>query len=581
MSNEQLSLNLHEIYTAVHPTQDPRLNLVANISGTRLYNVGYGWGRVWSVFYAIWATLFSYRLKYRKLFEALRKTSEAFQKESTEISKIYKTYKENLSAQIDDLANQNPKDYARTRWLITHWNDSTKSFSSLLFQQTHRKLMTLQHILARFDKETSKKSEPFHLDPWTPKIHQCQRLINVERALDTQTPHHIIGKLAGKKNLKREEEELLKVWIEKLIHARHRISVNQLHKGLKYLINYMAKKHCGPRQSKPDLKWLETMLAQRGCSTFRETDHKLIAWRKSLKPGDTIRCNGKRYVLGTQISPTKESNDNNVVYSVQGREDIVILIGKNRAILGIKQVIAKESSWGIRPVVWRHLDDSGTCVVLEKLSQPADAVKWTSTTDLKETDKIKATPFVNQIKWLLDKQLTPQDFSPKNLMFDAKGTLKYSKISLPGPFDYLKLVSFCLGCARNHPVVFKHLMEASGLSTHPYAAYYCEVAKNTLAGVDTKPEDLAAFQRYQISDPLAIDQAIKLKKDLLFAENRIMQKILRKYRIEDPLALSKEVKKTLLSEHQKSGTLCLLWHRLRTTVIQSILAKHKFKKKNE
>lgn len=573
-AHHNLSLNLQEIYAAVRSSHNNQLNLVPNIFGTRIYHTGHGWGRVWRVFYIIWAVLFGYGLKYRKIFQALNRTSQAFQREKKQIAEAYKNYKQHLSAEIEDLAEQNLKEYARARWIITHWNDATKPFLSLLLQGNNQKIANLQQLLSRTDSKSSENSKPFFPDPLYAKVAKCQRLINIERYLGVPTPHHLLVRLTLKKRLGREDETAIKTWIEKLNASKKNISVNQLHKGLKHLTEYIKKKHCATKQSEPQLAWLETMLAQRGCSIFREADPKFIAWRNTLKPGQTIECNGRSYELKEQISPAKQSKDNNVIYSVSEHEGIVIHLSKNRALLGLKQVIAKECSWGVRPVNYETVDDAGSCAVIEKLNLSADKIPWTSTTSLSAADKQYAAPLINQINWFLKKKLTPQEFSPRQLMFDSKGTLKCTKISLPGPFNYAKLVQFAAGCSGQNGVVFKHIMKASGLSKHPYASYYKEVAKNVINGVDTPPEDLAAFHRHQIIDAQAIDQAKELQKQLLNLQAELMQKIMKKYQVDDPAPLATTLKRQLLSSHKNSGAICILWPDMKKDVLQPIIKKH-------
>lgn len=575
--NGNLSLNLQEMHVALSSGTGRPLNLISNLSGTRLYHTGYGWGRFWRILFAVWGFFFGSSLKQRKLYRALTKTAYTLKNTFRIIHESYHTFKRHLSNAIEDLPEQSSDGYAKARWIITHWNDAVKPFVNLLQRGDNKKLEELQLLLHR---NRNDKAPPFHFNPSYAKIARCQHLIDLERILDMRTPYFPLYKLATKKRIGKDEEADLHAWAQKLIAFKDRLPVNKLHKGLKYFVDYIERKHCGPRQPKPNLFWLEVMLILRGCPIFRQNDPKFIARRNTLKPGDSVDCGGQSYVLKEQLSTRKQSADNNRIFSVEGRDDIVLHFGKNRAILGVKQVISKKSAWGIRTAQVKAIDESGSCAVIEKLHQRLDMLAWSNENPLTKQDLSQTLPIINQIKWFVKRQLSPRTLNARQLMLDSHGTIKNTKISLPGPFDYAKLVRFALDCSGENNLVFKTIMKESGLSSHTYADYYHEIAKHSLKGVDLSPEDLASMQRYQIDNPLAVERAEELRKELSALSRDITQNLLKKYIVDDPALFSRDLRKTIYSHYKNSGAICLLWPALKKTISHSLVEKHRLPRRN-
>jgi hypothetical protein len=104
-------------------------NLVANYSGTRIYNTAHCWGRVWTIIYKILGFFAGESLQIRKLKEAIIKTNDIFNEHRVHIAEHLKKYEKYIRRCLDrKIDNCTEEEISVSRNAITAWNDSTKPF---------------------------------------------------------------------------------------------------------------------------------------------------------------------------------------------------------------------------------------------------------------------------------------------------------------------------------------------------------------------------------------------------------------------------------------------------------------------
>lgn len=69
------------MYHALHSPEQRSLNLVANYSGTRIYDSRVGWGRLWRIFYAISDRIGKQDWRFDRMKSAILYTHELFHKQ--------------------------------------------------------------------------------------------------------------------------------------------------------------------------------------------------------------------------------------------------------------------------------------------------------------------------------------------------------------------------------------------------------------------------------------------------------------------------------------------------------------------
>lgn len=576
-----LSRNLQELYAAASDDSGSKMELVANLWGTRIYYAKSGWGKLWCVFYCIWAIFFGTSLRQHKLKEMLLKTERLFAEQTREIAKNFTSYKKNLIVLLEEQDNFNVKKYSLHRYQISHWNDATKPLLTLLHRRQNKKITATTGKIFVWNLHKKTHTAAFQRKRLFEELHAYQNIINIERRLQVETPLVTLKKLSQMKKLNKEEEAGLQRWIETLNKQDKQITVRQFHKGLEALVGHIKKHHWMQGLVPPSLVALELALTKRNCRIFLRRDPKHIAWRDTIKPGMALSgCNTSLHLM-RELKPKKsDPSSNNIVFTVKDNADKVVVIGKNRALLGIKKEIADNLSWGCLSATWHEVDEEGRFALVERLREPLSSLKWTSTSEnITPSDQCEAHPFIGQLKWCLQKELTPENFSYKNFMFCRKGILKSTKIPLKGPLNLPGLESFARKVARNNVHVFRYIMQESGLSFHSYVAYFKEVVEAALKGdEEIDCSTLAAFDRHQITDPFVIKQAKQLKVEVTALHHQCMEELRRRYHIENISKASRCAAKAIKGLYLYSGTISTLWPSLKKDTIKHVAAKMKLGK---
>jgi hypothetical protein len=518
--------------------EDSYKHVVANFKGTRLYYSKAGWGRLYAFIYKVIAIFSRTQFAEKKKLLAFSYTVKEFNDEQVKIDKTLQRIEKSFKDIIEGY-NLNREAFFDDQVLFTGWYDDLGKFISSVSKETNTKVQTLiKTYLAFKDPKQAQKETPFNLKESLKKIKRYRHIIELERSIDKKTPYTVFTKLSMQKPLKgKNKKSKLSKWISK-VNEKKELTVRKFHKGLKALVEHIAEFHRPPAAKVPTVAHLEVELLRKKCTVLQKEDVKHKKWKNELKAGDRLSTPQGTYTLKEQLGDPNKPDDNNKVFTIKESPDKVIVICKNQALPAMKEIVAKDFSWGVRPAEWLYVDPEGRFSVVERLERPLNVTKWSSKGKLSGEDRLRASPFIGQIKWLLEQENTPENFFVKYLMFDRKGVLKCTKPTTIGEFNIVPIIQFAWECSGGNLVVFKHIMEESKVEKHPYMLYLKEIVDNALKDDDLTPENLAAFQRHLITDPKTIDEAKKIQHDIKEIKRKCTKKILKGYVVEDVLGLN-------------------------------------------
>lgn len=548
MALSTLGCNLQEIFSAVNETKTKKSELVPNIFGTRIYQSSRGWGRVWKWFFNLLKNHFGKDLQQEKLIKAMKTTASIFKKRLPRIQEDAKTYRNYLENNSTEESPDESKLHKARRGIIT-WNRATAPFLDFTNSGGNEKLT---QIFKTYSSMTYLQDQP--------SLQKLQRVIDLEGYLHQPLPLKELGKLAKGKTLDKKEEKCIKNWVEKLNKKTSVITIGILHRALEMLFD-----------DPQELLQLEIGLLDRHLKLFKERDPDHIQWREGLKSGDILYCNGKEVQLGSQIGKKLYAEDNNVIYTIEGNCNEVVVIGINRAILRLKERIGKENGWGIRHANVLEIDREGKFALVERLQDPLVEQEWKGTKNfIHSEDRDTALPIAKAIKWMIEQDMTPKNFSAKHLMFNRDGVFKNAKICIPGEFDFIALEDVAIECARGNRTIYTYLMANSGLNTTRFYYFFESLAKRAVEGKKINVADIAAIKK--ISDPKIIDRGECFCGQVQRLKERCFQKI-------DEMGLSGDVEgiksgvcERILNIYNSHCTASVLWPTLEEEVM-SVLHK--------
>ena len=564
MSLGLLASNFHEIYDAVHAPGKQEPDLVANIFSTRIYHSSRGWGRLWRWFYHITDFFIGTNFRLKKLRQAMEKTRKTFHDKLPLIQEninTYQTYLQKKSAGY----NVKETDFHKARRTITAWNNATAPFLDLIHNGKNEKLTALFYKYFPADIEKGTYEPPFSWNENIKPVRGLQKIITIEGYLHEPLPLTILEKLAAGKIIPESEGKDLGLWIDKLNKLPSIINVSLFHDSMIAFVNYLSGlQYLEP----PSLAALELELADRGLKLFTTEEAEHIQWRNELKPGDSL---GKGITLGEQIGKKYYDKDKNFVFSIKEDPKKVVYIGRNRTLFGLRERINKLYSGGIPSAIFHAVDPEGRFAIMERLNGSFDHYKWKSTraSGIHPNDNDLLVPLANLVAWFIQNEVTPNVLTPKHLMFDAKGQLRYAKITMLEEFDYTVLEDFIFEAANGNRLVFCQLMNLSRLNGHPYQKFFKSMLEYALEGKKKNASTVAALDG--ITDPKVVDRGEALHETVKKLKESCCRKICREYKLESSDRLLETVKKALDQFYYSTNSSGILWPSAEEEVVASVV----------
>lgn len=551
--------NFLEIHHAIHHPNPELggLKLVANLSGTRIYDSTRGWGYLWCWFYrfADWFTGKEIRLD--KLKCAVLHTHHLFHRTLPLIQEhltSYETYLQRLGAGYAVVEDH----FYTTRRSITLWNDACQ-FIRMLPGLRHSKLQKLLNLC--FGQQFSMTQLA---GPAAEGLYECQKIIDLEGISDGPLPLEIFKKILRKKPLNQIDNKSLGKWIKKINNAPS--CVNTLHKGISAIAARYTKNERPEAAKMANVVTLEAFLEDRGCTVFQQDDPSHMLWRHGLKKGKLLNYYNKTITLGAQIVSSTSEKDSTVVFSLEDRPQQVLVVGQNKAALSIRRFRLQGKNVGIQSVQFLDISSNGRWALMERL-QPLNSHKWSSSGCINSKDSDLMNALGTLLESFVKRNFTPANFCLSNIMVDAQFHLKALKpITEEMPFDFNALEEFAFLCAAGNLTIFKHLMTMSGLSAHFTARFYNELIKNALNGDKTSIEDMSGICK--ISDPRVVDKGKAFVREILNLRNRLCMKIHEMQPNKDLKVIEKEVSNQILICHNATKACGILWPSLAQDVLR-------------
>jgi hypothetical protein len=553
-----LESNFREIYHAVkYPSREP-LALVANFSGTKIYDSRYGWGRLWRWFYHVADWITGHFLHLEKLKKAILHTHNLFQQEITEREMSLKKYLEYLEKSGKGYSvNEESYFFARSR--ISEWNAATKPFLKLFSNHTLEK---------QFSDLPLEGKIPIFYSSNTPLFHYCQKIIDLEGMTGAPLPLAILRKIIKGKPLNALDQKDLDKWIHKI--NKKNLKVTTVYKALAALTRLYKKDEEDLLKPKT-LPRLLLFLEDKGCTIFQKPDAKHLTWRQQLEEGTTLSLNDTEVILGRELYPQAFGSDQTRAYHIHGQPDRIALIAHNKIALMMRDFkMHKQTHFGIAPALLLDISTDGKIATMEHL-KALNTIKWTSTKNqITSQDEPLISVLTGLVQSLIKHDITPSKFNADHLMFNEQFQLKSLKPSAKGPFDFNALEDFMMECASKNLTVYKELMTKSGLSSHPTAKFYRDLISSNFFERKDAPDDLAAI--YRISDPKVIDRGISLVEQINTIKKHIhprLRELLPKY---TPKQIEKKIKVALLKVYGQHKSAGVLWPTLLEDTLKCVVS---------
>jgi hypothetical protein len=338
-----------------------------------------------------------------------------------------------------------------------------------------------------------------------------QEWINLEIMLQQSVPLIELIKLSDPtQNLEESERRKLAVWIKGLNDLglnsqspKNRISAVSL---LRNVLNEVVQATAIQGHFQINVGQLVNKLDDYGCKLMQIEDRNHVAWRRQLKKGDVITCNGENFTLGEELQNKKVSSlenqnstrrfkplprkrDKYKIFNLESHPELIVKIGSSPFDLAINSHKFQEFHCGIPGVTGvdkiSETDDKRPVVFLEKIPLLLSSHHWTSNEcRLNEKDERILSRVASSLfcmrdwrKWLEGVTLERLGIN-KDQIFTSLDWLE------GGDDNYLAAEKFCIEIANSGGTqnvnVLRYLMEVSGYSQHPMADFYREIVMTML-----------------------------------------------------------------------------------------------------
>lgn len=304
------------------------------------------------------------------------------------------------------------------------------------------------------------------------KLKNVQYLIDLEGHTEMDLPVKALFTLASSSDLSEAEEVQLKRWIKCL--NKRPVSSSMFGSVLQEVVKIIRS--C--QQTLVTSAQLSVKLEQFNppCQLLNARDETHLVWRaKHIKQGLSLVSDDKTFVIGSKLSRDKKTRDHYWIYELSNEPSRVLKTGVNTLELKIEEWKARqtETNWGIEGARLLSVAQDGTYAIVERLYHPFDSWEWKSS-DFKidPQEEPRALILANHIYHMLQQKGTPENLSAKDLMFDAEGNLKTTRLLKYSEFNYNRLETFCFDVSKGNYRIAKFLMTVSRLRAHPIAIEY-------------------------------------------------------------------------------------------------------------
>jgi hypothetical protein len=477
---EPLCSNLIETYSVLHDSTGSS-QLVANFSGSCLYNASTGWGRLWRWFYNFLALFGQYKdIAEKKLLRAIGQTEKLFKQQMGELNPSLVSYRQYL----DGVSQEESAAIEGAKKKIYRWNRPVKLLTGLLNNK-------------KVEDATLSKISFLALikDVRCEKVQRYEDVICLEELVRSVSAYPLPTAALKKLSLEKRSSQLspltdgerkdLHEWLVPLEAKAKKGTINFscLHRGLRSFLELTGRDNEGDAKELPitdRLTILEWNLHQQIQASFKYDlfsyeDRAHMQWRNALVEGDKVFCGQSAFTLGPLCSDGKD-----LLFNVQDNEDQLVWVSNNPIALLLKERLQRRQAL-IPAVGIIAIDPAGSCAVIEKL-HATDTYMISS-----EASKKQFIEFIQRLSGFIQEGCCP-DVSM--LQVDREGRFKRGieaftlagEVSSPKAMTFLDLISFVAKMCRQDYAFYKEVMQKTGLwgGEYPAAQFYKELAQRVL-----------------------------------------------------------------------------------------------------
>lgn len=417
----------------------------------------------------------------------------------------------------------NPTSLDRLRHVVTNVSHSVKPFWYKMLYNRSTFGLPLQAYIPEFqEKPQDEKSIDWAINDSTlyHALSKEQDIIDLEHLLQQDIPTVELIKICHPHlHLSESERRKLDAWIKGLntLSAKFQDRKNPVNVVglLKNALTEVAQAAAIQGHFQIHLEMLINKLDDYGCRLTSLEDRNHVVWRRGLKPGSIITCEGEIFEVGEEIgAPDMPGNeprfkkkfrvlpikrDKFKIFHLVNKPNLVVKIGSSPFDLAIATHRFKEYHCGIPAVAGverlNETDEQRPVLFLEKLPVLLSKHIWTSDgCHLKEEDEKILSRVASVLLCMRDWKKWLRGLTSERLGLNASQVL-CSLDSLEGEEDnYLAAENFCIETAKkgknlNDPAL-RYLMEVSEYSKHPMAVFY---RKNVVSMLKTGKFDYLNF----------------------------------------------------------------------------------------
>ncbi len=535
----------------------------------RYVSCGGVFNRLWEWFFAVVDRSSQSGVSYRQrcLIDTLQRIRDASDRQVSCVLAAYKRYRDYL-LQTEGDKHLDWRQLRNARLIISLWNSHLSPPEGWTLEQMIYKANLSYAALMQDARNigyhaTSEVDTLLQYRPIFEQVERCQSLIDFEEDTKVPLPFAALRKLCEPGvMLSVIEKDSINKWIAK-VNGSPIVKVRHLHLALKSAVEQMqVVGECG---RPAPLAFLEYHLKKMGMVLFDSPDAQHILWRTELEKGLKADVCGIDYLLESRLGTVQPASqlDKHLVFTIKGNRDDVIVTGINEASLGIEAAEAYETNGYLPLAAIRAVDPSGRVARVERLHEPLSRHRWSSTSDS------AIQPLVTFLATLAREAKTAL-IDVDDVMLTAKGQLRLvRKVAEGTQYDFDRLVRLAFDASCHNLMVFKLLLEQSGLAKHPLVHFYREIVNNALKGPEGFSVDEVAAKK-GISDVRVRARARKLHQDIVNLLEWCYAELM--HRRHNPIHIPREqverlLKQLIASHYQQSIGAGVVWPTLGDTVV--------------
>lgn len=358
-----------------------------------------------------------------------------------------------------------------------------------------------------------------------------QKIKNIEKVTQAKIPFLLLAKLGKEEELKEEERDKVLEWLKAIEEAKFTLIPHLEGEKVPHQFCHVSYFHRFLSRLCKKFAWecatLEYALQELGCKIFDEPDPKCLARRKDF-PGEILE--------NSALDPKKR-----ICFAIPEDPSSLIAVYPNEAAREIERYKEKRFQYCLEQPKEKRGDSNGAIFEMERMFEPLDKNKWTSTTDtLTAEDLEQIEPIVDLLKKIQSLTFTPTPLLPEHFAFTAEGEMRACTLIEKGKnISFESIESFAWKCSSQNPYVFTHLMKKGRLAKSLYAKAYQDLL---IQAVENRPD---TFDIQEIKDFRR-----KFYKEIQAVQKEILEDLSEDYYFPSQDALIVQLNQSMIEVHQ-------------------------------